>query len=104
MLPPTTHPIVKNHLKTTEAKCLTTYGFCASPELSLRNNFNNALKQIETPWQYQQPKNLTFHNLCENNVLPPGSRALLGLNLKFCLAHKTITNDINKTKIIKTLS
>jgi len=97
ILSPATHPTVNNHLKTTEAKCLAAYGFYASPELSLQNNFNNALKKIETLWQYQQPKNLAFHNLCKNNVLPPGSRALLGLNLKFCLAHKTITNDINKT-------
>jgi hypothetical protein len=31
--------------------------------------------------------------------LPTGSKALLGLNLKFCLSNKTITNDIRKTML-----
>jgi len=42
---------------------------------------------------------LAFHNLCKDNLVPPVSRALLGLNLKFCLANKTITNDINKMRL-----
>ncbi|MFN9980721.1 MAG: hypothetical protein ACK53Y_12425, partial [bacterium] len=33
-----------------------------------------------------QPTNRAFHNLCKANSLPPGTRQLLGLNLKFCLA------------------
>ncbi|MFN9982586.1 MAG: hypothetical protein ACK53Y_21845, partial [bacterium] len=43
--------------------------------------------------------NLTFHNLCKKQKLPIGSKELLGLNLKFCIASKTLPNDINKTII-----
>jgi hypothetical protein len=93
---PTTQHIVKTQLAQTKTKCLTSFGFWASPELTLQKNFNNALKKLNTPPQYLQPKNLAFHNLCKNNTLPPGSKALLGLNLKFCLSNKTITNDIAK--------
>jgi len=90
---------VKAHLENTKLKCLATFGFCASPEHTLQKNFKNALTTPLKPLQYQQPKNLTFHNLCKKNILPPGSRVLLGLNLKFCLANKTITNNINKTML-----
>jgi hypothetical protein len=31
------------------------------------------------------------------NQLPPGTKELLGLNLKFCLAPRTIKNNINNT-------
>jgi len=37
--------------------------------------------------------------LSKSNILPIGARALLGQNLKFCLAHRTITNDLNKTML-----
>jgi hypothetical protein len=39
----------------------------------------------------------TFHNLCKNIKLPTDTKALLGLNLKYCLANNTINQDINKT-------
>jgi hypothetical protein len=45
----------------------------------------------------QQPRNLTFHNLCKDIKLPIGTKALLGINLKFCLANNTINQDISKT-------
>jgi hypothetical protein len=101
MQPPfsTNHHTIKTQLTQTKTKCLTSFGFWASPELTLQKNFNNTLKKLDTPPQYLQPKNLAFHNLCKNNTLPPGSKALLGLNLKFCLSNKTITNDISKTML-----
>jgi hypothetical protein len=76
---------------------LTDYGFCAEPGNTLQQNFNNTLNILDKAAEYLQPTNLAFHNLCKHNKLPTGSRALLGLNLKFCLASNTITNDINKT-------
>jgi len=44
-----------------------------------------------------QPNNLGFHNLCNRNELPLGTRQLLGLNLNFCLASANVRDNINKT-------
>ncbi len=85
------------HLQCVKHHCLQSFGFCADPCLTLQKNFNTALCTFNPPGSYQQPRNLSFHNLCESNSLPAGARALLGLNLKFCLAHRTITNDLNRT-------
>ncbi len=55
------------------------------PSKTLQQNFN----KIITPDKLNphcQPKNLTFHNLCNEQKPPIGTKNLLGLNLKFCLA------------------
>jgi hypothetical protein len=78
------------------SRCQKNYGFCSDPNRSIQKNFNKALKNAPSPL-YLQPKNLTFHNLCKDNKLPPGTRQLLGLNLKFCLSSSNISNNINKT-------
>jgi hypothetical protein len=90
-------PKINAHLQCVKHRCLQSFGFCADPCLTLQKNFNIALSTFNPPDDYQQPRNLTFHNLCKSNILPTGARALLGLSLKFCLAHRTITNDLNKT-------
>ena len=36
--------------------------------------------------QLQQPKNQTMHNLCNDTQPPIGTRNLLGLGLKYCIA------------------
>jgi len=46
---------------------------------------------------YNQPTNLAFHNLCKANSLPPGTRQLLGLNLKFCLASNQLSYNPKKS-------
>jgi hypothetical protein len=76
--------------------CLQNYGFFADPQRSLQPNFNMTLEKSPSTL-YRQPKNLTFHNLCTKQKLPTGTRNLLGLNLKFCLASKNLHNNINKT-------
>lgn len=43
------------------------------------------------------PTNLTFHNLAQPGQLPPDTKLLLGLNLKFCIASNTLPNVISKT-------
>jgi len=85
-------------LRYTENRRLINFGFIADPNSSLQKNFNIAIQKAPSHL-FLQPKNLTFHNLCKVNTLPPGSRELLGLNLKFCLASKNIPDDINKTMI-----
>jgi len=90
---------VATSINNTKLQCLMAYGFYANPKFTLQKNFNNMLNNSVAPPQYLQPKNLAFHNLCKLNKLPTGSKVLLGLNLKFCLANKMITNDISKTML-----
>jgi hypothetical protein len=85
-------------LRFAEERCLTSFGFIADPNTTLQKNFDVAIQKAPSHL-FLQPKNLAFHNLCKVNNLPPGSKELLGLNLKFCLASKTIPDDINKTMI-----
>jgi hypothetical protein len=68
----------------------------ANPQLSLQKNFNTALRGI-TKYNNHQPTNATFHNLCTDNKIPLGTKQLLGLNLKFCLAPKKLQNTIPNT-------
>ncbi len=76
-------------LQRTKESCLQTFGFTANPNLSLQKNFNITMQTVPSKLLLQ-PKNLTFHNLCKDFKLPIGSKELLGLNLKFCLATKHI--------------
>jgi hypothetical protein len=76
--------------------CLNNFGFCANPEYSIQKKLYLHISQKPLP-MYAQPKNRAFHNLCDQNKLPIGTRQLLGLNLNFYLATKNIKNNINKT-------
>jgi hypothetical protein len=69
----------------TKLRCLHNFGFFVDSSKTLQQNFN----KIITPDKLNphcQPKNLTFHNLCNEQKPPIGTKNLLGLNLKFCLA------------------
>jgi hypothetical protein len=72
------------------------FGFYANPKNSKCSNFNNALSKINS-LTYNQPTNLAFHNLCKANSLPPGTRQLLGLNLKFCLSSNHLNYNPKKS-------
>jgi hypothetical protein len=61
----------------TKQHCLFNYGFMASPQLSLQQNFNVAIWGI-TKYNKHQPANATFHNLCTTNEIPLGTKQLLG--------------------------
>jgi hypothetical protein len=63
-----------SHLTSTKLRCLQTFGFCADPDLSLQQNFQNALTMPRPPETFHQPINLKFHNLCKSNTLPTGTR------------------------------
>ena len=87
---------LKQKLYHTTRRCLRNQGFCADPNLSIQKNFNNTLEkgiQLTLP----HPTNLTFHNLCKTINLPNGTRQLLGLNLKYCLAASKPPNNLKKT-------
>ncbi|MFN9982670.1 MAG: hypothetical protein ACK53Y_22265, partial [bacterium] len=83
-------------LQQVKSNCLADYGFCSNPHSTLQKNFNNALKE-DTSLLSLQPKNLTFHNLCQESKPPLGTRQLLGLNLKFCLASNPLKSNIANT-------
>jgi len=77
-------------------RCIEQFGFQANPRSSIRQNFNTAIKNenLNTP---MLPTNLTFHDLTIPGSLPPNTKQLLGLNLKFCVASNFLPNTINKT-------
>ena len=83
-------------IQRTKARCLSNYGFYAKPEYNIQKKFNFCISQGQSS-SCMQPTNLQFHNLCKENVLPSGTRQLLGLNLKFCISSNQIKNNINKT-------
>jgi hypothetical protein len=78
-----------------EKCCIEQFGVQANPRLSIRQNFNKAIKNknLNTP---MLPTNLTFHNLTAPGSLPPNTKQLLGLNLKFCIANNLLPNTIKK--------
>jgi hypothetical protein len=76
--------------------CLRNFGFYANQKFSLQKNFNDTIKN-EPNFLLPQPLNLTFHNLCKNKKVPQGTKQLLGLNLKYCLASSQLKNNINTT-------
>jgi hypothetical protein len=77
-------------------RCLCNFGFHANPKNSLQKNFNDTI-QKEPTYPFQQPSNLSFHNLCKHTKIPQGTKKLLGLNLKYCLASSQLKNNINTT-------
>jgi hypothetical protein len=84
-------------LQHTKRFCLKNFGIHANPNKSLQENFNNSIKLNPAP-TYLQPLNLTYHNLCAPHIkLPLGTKQLLGLNLKFCLAANKLPDNIKLT-------
>jgi len=77
------------------------------------HNFQEALRQLDnshtiithTTNQHTnkrnlvslQPKNLAMHNLCQGTQPPLGTKNLLGLGLKFCLAPPNPIPNIKDT-------
>jgi hypothetical protein len=59
-----------------------TYGYVCNPDKTLTQNFNSLL---HSPLN-NLPFNSTYHNKCTTIQPPVGTRELLGLNLKFCIA------------------
>jgi hypothetical protein len=77
-------------------RCLRNFGFIANPKNTIQKNFNDII-QLKPTHLSPQPSNLAYHNLCTHSKIPPGTRELLGLNLKYCLASSQLNNDINPT-------
>ena len=64
--------------------CNLKYGFTANPNHTHWTNCKHKISQLPTTKYFNDNiTNLTFHNLCINQTLPPGTRHLLGLGHKF---------------------
>jgi hypothetical protein len=46
---------------------------------------------------YTRPANMAFHNLCTTIQVPPGTAALLGLGLKYCIEQPRPHQDFNRS-------
>jgi len=91
------HSKLQQIIYTANKKCVRHYGFASSPTASKTMNFKQAIVKLSTNHNNNlQPTNLSYHNLCIMEKTPPGTRELLGLNLKYCLASATTDKDINK--------
>jgi hypothetical protein len=89
------HGLQQNKHHTTQ-HCIQNFGFCANPKFSLQKTFYDTIKKDIT-YHPQQPTNLTFHNLCKTIQIPHGTRHLLGLSLKYCLASSHLPDNIKTT-------
>ncbi len=62
---------------------------------TLQKKFNICLRLKEK--STSPPSNLAYHNLCSSIQPPPGTKELLGLNLKYCLATAIPNPDLKKS-------
>ena len=62
-----------------------TYGFVCDPSLSIHSNITNTLRAMPPAIYFNNPANLTFHNLCKKTKPPHGTAQLLGLGPKFVI-------------------
>jgi len=58
-------------------------------QIPQHNNYHQAFNKL-------QPRNLSVQNLCISNPPPPGTKDLLGLGLKFCLATPNANPNIKQ--------
>jgi len=79
--------------KTNKPIVITYHGYACNEYI--HSAFNHMVFKPSQPYQCQT----TFKWLCKENSLPIGSKALLGLNLKFCLSANTLPNDIKQTML-----
>jgi hypothetical protein len=69
------------------------YGYVCNPDKTLTQNFNSLLHSSLN----NLPLNSTYHNLCTTIQPLVGTRELLGLNLKFCIASRNFKPNIKSS-------
>ena len=70
------------------------FGFIASPNLTVWENAKKQLGEINTVKCFNKVHKLAYHNLCQNYKPPSGLKSLLGLSLNFSL--KSTRPMVNK--------
>ena len=73
------------------------YGFLADPTKSVWENTKLRLGAMSPHAYYTRPANMAFHNLCTTIQVPPGTAALLGLGLKYCIEQPRPYQDFNRS-------
>ena len=62
-----------------------TFGFIASPELTILENTKDALKNMSQKEYFNKMNTNAYHNLCTSFVPPLGVGSLLSLGMKICI-------------------
>ena len=66
------------------------YGFLADPSQPLWLNIQQRIREMPASTLLDRPSNLACHNLLTSLPKPPGTEALLGLGLNFCINSRSI--------------
>ena len=72
------------------------YGFLANPALTKYNNAKRVLQAMPAEIYFNQPVAKAIFTFT-TAPLPPGTKSLLSLGLKFCIRHRKPTNNIKKS-------
>ena len=70
-------------ISTTAARIQHDYNFTPSLQLSICQNAQKVLREMQQLEYFAKVNNLTFHNLTTGNILPASANLLFGLGLKF---------------------
>ena len=73
------------------------YGFLADSTKSVGENTRILLEKMTPHEYYTRPGNMAFHNLCTTAKPPPGTAALLGLGLKYCIESPRPYQDLDSS-------
>jgi len=88
-------------ISTTAARIQHDYNFTPSLQLSICQNAQKVLREMQQSKYFATVNNLTFHNLTTGNILPASANLLLGLGLKFFPTQK---HNITQKELDTTLS
>ena len=72
-------------------------GFLADSTKSARENARITLENMSPHKHHTRPGNMVFHNLRATATPPPGTAALLGLGLKYCIESPRPFQDIDSS-------
>ena len=72
------------------------YGFLANPALTKYNNAKRVLQAMPSEIYFNHPVAKAIFTFT-TTPLPPGTKSLLSLGLKFCIRHRKPTNNIKKS-------
>ena len=84
----------------TKKQLVSSFGYYADPSLPLWKNVETVLSKMTSFEYFHRPKQMAYHDLCDNLKAPDGIGVTLGLGLKFCVQsdHPPDTFDTSFTR------
>ena len=73
------------------------FGYCADPSLPPWANKLDYIKRMTVEQYSSRPANMGCHDYCMIKAMPPGTKSLLGLGLKYCIKRPHPTNKLDNT-------